>query len=344
MIKAAVTGVGGGCGQSIMKALSIASLPVEIFPADIQPMSAGLYRGVEATVLPPPEKPEALTHWAEWIGTNGIGVLFPGSDLDLIPFSRTRDAWAERGLCHVLASDLDLVLACRDKAKTFLRLAAAGIPTPLSAWDLSLPDALEWARANGWPVVIKPRDGFASRHLHVVSNDEEFQFFYPRVPNPIIQEYLNLSGAVEEFTCAVFVDRRGEPIGTFMARRDLRDGATYRAEISVWPDIHELLCAIGKALRPRGVLNVQLRRTAHGLIPFELNIRCSGTTAIRAHFGYNEPEMMLRHYALGEQLVIPRPRTGYAFRYWNEVFIEGVSRDDLISNPGERQGIIHAWP
>jgi carbamoyl-phosphate synthase large subunit len=343
-MKVAITGVGGGVGQSIMKALSIASLPVELFPVDIQPMSAGLHRGIEGTVLPAPEKPEALAVWAEWISTQRIDVLFPGSDHDLVPLARARDHWAKRGLCHVLVSDVDIVLACRDKAETCRRLAAAGVPTPRSIWDVSLKDALEWARANGWPVVIKPRVGFASRHLHIVNNDEEFRFFYSRVDNPIVQEYLNLDGTIEEFTCAVFVDRQGEPIGTFMSRRDLSAGATYRAEVNSWPDLHEMLCAIGKVVRPRGVLNVQLRRTERGPVPFELNIRCSGTAAIRAHFGYNEPEMMLRHYVLGEELVVPEPRRGYAFRYWNEVFVEGVSRDDLTRVPGRPHGFIRAWP
>jgi carbamoyl-phosphate synthase large subunit len=343
-MKVAITGAGGAVGQSIMKALSIASLPVDLFPVDIQAMSAGLYRGVEGTVLPAAEKPDALAVWAEWIGTQGINVLFPGSDHDLIPLSRVRDDWAKRGLCHVLVSDVDPVLACRDKAESCLRLAAAGIPTPRSIWDVSLKDALEWARANGWPVVIKPRDGFASRGLHIVSNDEEFRFFYSRVAKPIVQEYLNLDGAIEEFTCAVFVDCHGEPVGTFMSRRDLSAGTTYRAEVNSWPDIHEMLCAIGKVVRPRGVLNVQLRRTERGPVPFELNIRCSGTAAIRAHFGYNEPEMMLRHYVLGEQLVAPEPRRGFAFRYWNEVFVEDVSRDDLMCVPGKRHGMIRAWP
>jgi carbamoyl-phosphate synthase large subunit len=343
-MRIAVTGVGGGVGQSILKALTITSLPVELYPVDIQPLSAGLYRGVEGSVLPAPEIPGALTRWAEWITAKKIAALFPGSDHDLISFAQIRDSWNSTGVCQVLVSDLDLVHACRDKAETCRRLRAAGLPAPESAWDLSLQDALAWAKDRGFPVVVKPRDGFASRHLHIVPNEEEFRFFYPRVPNPIVQEYLSMNGTAEEYTCAVFVDRDGVPIGTFMARRDLLGGTTYRAEVGFWPDINELLLAIGKALKPRGPMNVQLRRTARGPVPFELNIRCSGTAAIRAHFGYNEPEMMLRNYVLREDLAAPQPRHGYVFRYWNEVFVEGVSRDDLLRNPGGPQGIVRAWP
>ena len=341
-MKVAVTGVGGGVGQSIMKALSIASLPVQVCPVDVQPLSAGLYLGHEAGVLPRPEAPGALEVWERWLVAHGITALIPGSDHDLLSLAAVRDDWAERGVCQVLVSDLELVRACRDKAVTCQRLAAAGLPAPRSAWDLSPEAARAWAAENGYPVVLKPRDGFASRGVQVLQDEEELQFYYRRTPNPLLQEYL--PQAVEEFTCAVFVDSAGEPVGTFMARRDLSSGATYRAEVNFWPEIHALLLDLGRALRPRGPINVQLRLTERGPVPFELNIRCSGTAAIRAHFGYNEPEMLLRHYVLGERLTPPQPRTGYAFRYWNEVFLEGVERAELMNGGVEARGQIRLWP
>ena len=49
----------------------------------------------------------------------------------------------------------------------------------------------------------------------------------------------------------------------------------------MWPEIESLLVDIGAALRPRGPLNVQLRMTERGPVPFELNIRCSGTAAMQ---------------------------------------------------------------
>jgi carbamoyl-phosphate synthase large subunit len=192
--------------------------------------------------------------------------------------------------------------------------------------------------------VIKPRDGFASRHLHLARDAEELSFYFRRTPNPIIQEYLNHDGADDEYTCAVFVDREGSPACTFMARRELAGGSTYRAEAGSWPEINELLLAIGAALRPRGVLNVQLRMTQRGAVPHELNIRCSGTTAIRAYFGYNEPEMLLRHYVLGEEVRQPETRTGYVFRYWNEVFLEGATAADLQDSGRNIKGQVLAWP
>lgn len=343
MLKVAVSGVGGGVGQSIMKALKISSLPVEIYPIDIQPLSAGLYRGVKGLLLPKPESPGALDVWDKNLRDHGIEALIPGSDHDLLPLSAIRNSWESEGKCKILVSDSNLIKIGRDKAETCLKLQKEGIPTPRSAWDLSLKEAGKWARATGYPIIIKPRSGFASKKFHVLKDDKELNFYFPRTPNPILQEYLNLNNKEEEFTCAVFVDRDGSPVGTFMAKRELSAGTTYRAEINFWQEIHELLLNIGSVLRPRGPLNVQLRLTERGPIPFELNIRCSGTAAIRAYFGYNEPEMLLRHYVLNEHLEPPKTRTGCAFRYWDEVFLDGIDQESLSKGPDNLKGKVLTW-
>ena len=340
----AVTGVGGGVGQSIMKALTLSTLPIKIFPVDVSPFSAGLYRGQVATVLPKLELAESKMIWQEWLRANQITALIPGSDHDLIPLANFRDEWSERDICQVLVSDAELVQICRDKARTSETLTRLGLPAPRSIWDITLADALAWADAQGYPVVIKPRHGSASRHLAIAQDAEELKFYFPRTPEPVVQEYLHLRRDVQEFTCAVFVDNAGNPRTTFMARRDLSAGSTYRAEVKFFPELNELLLSIGRALKPRGPINVQLRMTERGPVPFELNIRCSGTTSIRAHFGYNEPDMLLRHYVLGEPVTAPQVRAGFALRYWNEVFIENADRDALIQDPARFEGTVRAWP
>jgi carbamoyl-phosphate synthase large subunit len=255
-----------------------------------------------------------------------------------------RDRWASEGLCQVLVSDLNLVQACRDKAATCQLLERHGIPVPKYTHDATLEEAVSWANSIGFPVVLKPRDGFASQNVHIIADEEELRFFYPRTPQPIMQEFLGSQESGSEFTCAVFVNRHGSPVGTFMARRELSGGSTHHAEIGFWPEIHELLWAIGEAIRPRGMLNVQLRSTPRGPVPFELNIRCSGTSAIRAYYGFNEPEMVIRHYLLGEEIEPPEVRTGYVIRYWNEMFLDGVGFKAIQNGAGGMKGTVIAWP
>ena len=72
---------------------------------------------------------------------------------------------------------------------------------------------------------------------------------------------------------------------------------------------------------------------------FEINVRFSGTTSLRARFGFNDVEAALRHYVLGEDTVsLPRVTEGIALRYWNEVYIDPGARTALeksgaLANP-----------
>jgi carbamoyl-phosphate synthase large subunit len=78
-----------------------------------------------------------------------------------------------------------------------------------------------------------------------------------------------------------------------------------------------------------------------GAIPFELNSRFSGTTAVRAHFGFNEPAMALHSFFYKEVVTPPEVRSGVAMRYHEEVFIENVSSDDLT--PSLYKGTVTPW-
>ena len=316
-LKVGVTGVGGGVGQSIIKALQMSDLTIEIVAIDITDSSAGFYMdGISERVVLPNLKGRSYpsVDWHNYIYDGNLDCIIPGSDYDLQALSAVRDEWGALG-CKVLVSDSDLISVCEDKRITAHKLANLGLPHPL---DLPIQ------RDNGlvivglaFPVIVKPRIGSGSRGVVKVNSKEEM----PEITDELmVQEYLE----GEEYTCAVFVDRYGDVVSSIQLRRELVNGTTYKAEVCFERSIHQLIVKIGRAVKPRGVLNIQLRDTKSGPVPFELNCRCSGTTAIRAHFGYNEPEMLIRDYVLGEDLKTPEIKQGKAFRYWNETYKGGV--------------------
>ena len=55
-INVMVTGAGSGVGQSIIKALRISSLNLNIIAADINELNAALYRTKKSIIIPPIEK------------------------------------------------------------------------------------------------------------------------------------------------------------------------------------------------------------------------------------------------------------------------------------------------
>ena len=307
-IRVGVTGVGGGVGQSIIKALQMSSLDLDIIGIDIKSDQAGFYLdGLKKTLVLSNLKGKAYPpdDWLSFIYGHDLDCIIPGSDYDLQALSAVRDEWGALG-CKVLVSSPGLVARCNDKLLTAKILSDNGIDAPRPVQNSVIY----------FPLIVKPKIGSGSRGVIKVNSFEEM----PEITDKLfIQEYLD----GPEYTCSVFVDRFGEVIGTFQLERELQNGTTYKGMVAFDRQIHKLLVKIGKTFKPRGMLNVQLRVTERGPVPFELNCRCSGTTAIRAHFGYNEPEMLIRNYVLGEDLKTPEIKQGKAFRYWNETYQKG---------------------
>jgi carbamoyl-phosphate synthase large subunit len=103
-------------------------------------------------------------------------------------------------------------------------------------------------------------------------------------------------------------------------RRVLEAGTTVRAEAGDFPELRAYAESIARALRPVGPLNVQLREVDGRPVAFELNVRFSGTTPVRARLGFNEVEATLRHLLRGEPLSLPLVAEGTMVRYWNEIY------------------------
>jgi carbamoyl-phosphate synthase large subunit len=118
----------------------------------------------------------------------------------------------------------------------------------------------------------------------------------------------------------IFFD--GQVHASIVLRRDLRDGNTFRAYSGDYPELQRYVHDIANALRPHGPANFQFRVDAHG-VPrlFEINARFSGTTPMRALFGFNEVDMCLRKLLLGDDIIDPVVRKGTVVRFLEEQFL-----------------------
>ena len=312
-IRIGVTGIGGGVGQSILKALELSDLKLDVVRMDIKPNAGFIFKSKQGFTnkIVPNLKTQPLLYDPN-IYSN-IQALIPGSDYDLEKYAEIRKKGRARGI-EILISDYDLVIRCCNKFYTYQLLSANNILCPMTSRSF---ESFSSCNEFKYPFIIKPQSGSASRGVHLINDEFELNFYKDRIQDLIYQQYID----GDEYTCSVFCDSDG-PIGTFIAKRILQNGTTVYAEVMHDDKIHDLLVTIGEELMPRGPLNVQLRKDdLDRLWIIELNSRCSGTTAIRAHFGYNEPDMMIRHFVFGEKLKTPKVKFGEAYRYWNEVYI-----------------------
>ena len=66
---------------------------------------------------------------------------------------------------------------------------------------------------------------------------------------------------------------------------------------------------------------------------FEMNIRFSRTTPIRARFGFNDVEALVREHLLSQDINhFFNVTNGYAYRYWNEIYIDVKDVRELRDN------------
>jgi carbamoyl-phosphate synthase large subunit len=83
-----------------------------------------------------------------------------------------------------------------------------------------------------------------------------------------------------------------------------------------------------EALGPFGACNIQLRVRDGRPLVFEINARCSGTTAARALAGFNEPRM-IADYVLQNIKATYEIREISILRYWQEMVVSNERVDQL---------------
>lgn len=322
-IKVLVTGAGGGGGQAIGKALRISGLPIEIHMADIRPDAVGLHRFDYGVVLPKPE--QDMGAWEQYVFEAGIQAIFPGSDHDLEPFAQVRDAFWQQLQCEVMVSGVEAVRIANDKALTVKALHEAGVGVPKSVWVGGNIGDLGY----GNPEVIKPRFGMTSRGVQVVHDEETSNFFWEHTENPIVQEYIE----GDEFTVALTYDKTHELRSWFVLRRDLYMGSTRLAESGNFPLVDNFVVDFARKTRHLNFshgLNIQLRVRDHQCYVLELNARCSGSTAIRARFGYNQPAMLINHHILRQPMFPPsHTQNGIVLVHQDELLLPDLTLEQL---------------
>lgn len=317
--KIAVTGVGGGVGQSIIKALYQTGYGIVGMDADC--LATGLYGVPNSYKIPKASDPIFIDDLLKLCQQNECKVLFPGLDTELLVLSQNREKFKKIGTT-VIVSSPDVIQVSDNKLLTFELLSSNKIAVPVT---YKLSDFLKNKALVKFPVVIKPMIG-GSRSIGVeISEDgESLDWLISKKgfqsDRYVVQE--KLEG--DEYTCGT-INLNNDCKGVIVMRRILRDGDTYKCFTVKDQKIEDTVYKVMSVLKPFGACNVQLR--VHNGTPtvFEVNARCSGTTGARAMAGFNEPKMIADYLLYGTP---PKYniRIVSILRYWKELVVEN---DDI---------------
>ena len=360
-LNALVLGVGGNVSQSIQKALALATIPTRVIAACIGERSAGLYVADAAYISPLARSPEFMPWLLATIERERIDVLMSGSEIVLETLAPEAGVIRERTGAVTIVSPPGVMATGRDKLLTCRWLESQGLPAPAYA-ELADRDAVAaLVERCGFPLIAKPRFGKGSDGILRLWDERDIELVLAAeqlvlggvveerltADDVILQEYLGEDDA--EYTAGCFCDRDGELRGTIVLRRRLKAGTTVAAELGPFPAVRDAAAAITAALRPLGPCNVQLRIHHGRPIPFELNPRFSGTTALRARMGFNEVEAALRHFVLGEPVPpLRNPGSGVVLRYWNELYVAAstvaeIADSGRLDDPRSRGPEVEDW-
>lgn len=319
--KIAVSGVGGGVGQSVIKALYETNY--SLIGLDGEYTAAGLYAVPKAYHIPYARSEQFIPRLTEILQQEKCRLLFPGLDAELPKLSAFKDQIQEQSGACVVVSRPEVVEIADNKLLTARFLERSGIPAPRT---FALTEILSGAASLEYPFIIKPMTGGArSKDVHRIDTPQRLEHWHA-VPNPgafVAQEYIE----GDEYTCGT-VSFEGVCFGTIIMRRLLRDGDTVKCFVEFNPVIDETLRQVLSELQPFGAMNIQMRLKNGTPYIFELNARCSGTTAARALSGFNEPQIVA-DYLLHDKKPEYQIRKTTIFRYWKELVINENSLEEM---------------
>jgi carbamoyl-phosphate synthase large subunit len=327
MKKIVVTGAGAVLGQGIIKSLRSATLPCEIVALDPNPLSPGLYWADKAMIIPMANQTDYEAAIERILDQERPDAVLVGTDVELGIFAQNRTDWEQRFSTHILVCSNDVVEIADDKYATAQFLEQHGLSNPKSVRAEDSEALQQLVAEVGFPLIVKPRRGARAVGVSKVNNPIELAATIADRTDLVVQQMAGEDD--QEYTAGViFFDDKVQ--ASIVLRRDLRDGNTYRAYSGDYPDYEKYVHDIANALKPYGPANFQFRVDKNG-VPrlFEINARFSGTTPMRALFGFNEVDLCLRKLILDEEITMPVIKHGTVVRFLEEQFLENAQIEGM---------------
>jgi carbamoyl-phosphate synthase large subunit len=263
---------------------------------DADHLAPALYHADHKALVPRVDDPGYVAALAALVAEHDISLIVPLSDLDQATLSA---ASAELAPALVLAPSPEVCRTMGDKWLAHAFFEEHRIDTPRSWLPGEVP-----ADAR-YPLLVKVREGFGSRHIYRANTAEELAHHLERTPVDSFVQELCLG---EEFSIDVFCDREGRCLNA-VPRSMIQSkggesikGCTVADEVLIahGARVAELIGIVGPAC-------IQCFREPDGSHPVtDVNPRFGGAFPLPTAAGSRYPELALA-LARGER---PAPRLG----------------------------------
>ena len=232
-----------------------------------------------------------------------ITFLISLYDFDIHIISQHLDKFKSYNVIPLIV-DFNASKICFDKLETNRFLVDNGFNHPKTYADLSIAIKSIEKKEITFPVIIKPRFGFASKDIFIANTINEMNFLFQYRPDMIIQEFVN--GV--EYGIDILNDLDGRLVHFCSKRKiEMRSGETDIAEIVDNIKFKNLVTKLTKTLRCIGVLDIDLiiskKNRDEVITILEINPRFGGGYPMSHRAGANFPDLITK-IILGEDMDI----------------------------------------
>jgi carbamoyl-phosphate synthase large subunit len=262
---------------------------------DLNELAPALYAADRKALVPRVDDPAYVEALRALVVEHDVRLVVPLADLDHLLLAEHGDGLG----ALVLLPGPETIRLCEDKYAAHCFFAERGIATP-GTW---IPDELPADLA--FPVLVKARRGFGSRHIYRAADRRELDFFLGyTTQESMVQQ---VCGG-EEFSIDVFCDTDGRCLNAIPRTMiESKGGESIKGmTIRDW-ELIEHGCRVAEALRIVGPANIQCFREPDGSLPVtDVNPRFGGGFPLPTAAGSRYPELALA-LAAGER---PEPTLG----------------------------------
>lgn len=220
-----------------------------------------------------------------------IKIILPTIDTELIVLSKAKDFFLSKNI-HVIVSDLELVLNCRDKRQT---------NSLFNHLNINVPKSISKENPE-FPIFIKPYDGSLSKDIFLIKQKEDLTDSILKNPKLMFMEYISPVD-FKEYSVDAYYDKnnmlkclvpryRIETRGGEISKGRTERGTFYN---NLKEKLHYLKGAVG-------CLTIQffVNRTNDSIIGIEINPRFGGGFPLSYASGANYPSYIIQEYLMNE--------------------------------------------
>ena len=283
-------------GQRVDIVSTFARAGATTIATDVDSLAPALYHADRFALVPRVDDPGYVPALANLVRAHEVKLIVPLTDLDPPVLARERSALSP---AIVLLPELDVVQRIGDKFLAHLLFEERGIASPATWLPDDPPSDFEY------PVLVKAREGFGSRHIYRAENEDELAFFLRHTTVPSMVQACCRG---EEFSIDVFCDLERRCLNAIPRTMIQSKGGESIKGMTVkdW-DLIEQGRFVAEALGICGPANIQCFREADGTYQVtDVNLRFGGGFPLPTAAGSRYPELALE-LAAGER---PATRLG----------------------------------